>query len=1173
MFCCSPFLRVVFTPAYPELLDFAKRNFLPQHPLRHSPLWLESRDFKWNRDFFRGANLESPLFIDPTAHDPFHSPYSPLFHQFHLRPPKNPSHCRSEKEGKNGEEQRQRALPQDDSACITSRGPTRLPRHPNGREGGGAPRRHSHTTPTGSSSSSAPPPSVDAVCGEEHVRTMLYDAMREKHRGEHYQSYPSSYSSSSPYASTKDRFSSPHHATRYETHPQDDLFVPVCTMPTYQSFYVHNADEVMLRDGGIGPSKITFLQHVLQLRHLQFRDPRVHWDSVGALDQELAMAHASLKYSESTPKGNKRVVIKGEEEDDEEEEEEGGGGDMRGGLPFSKVGSQKNALWSQTFAPPAEGIACSASSSFSSGMAHFFPSDTSGIPFNAKTGFAFTGSAATTLLQAQHEKGFTSRWWATSLQWKELGCEVVGAGGVPHATSKRWKKFYGQRVQFPVLSKLVHISLVKHPFEILRRSFIDSRTRLLRCVSLTEVELFHEYESLRFQEGGRGEEGEYENVLDSCAPERGIMRNASSLSSSSSSLASEAFLNRLSPEQYLSISILQDMRARHEKLLSRRRVVKAGEDPLFPTWQTLFPTRASTDGETNLKRHRKQEKDDPPKNKKKEKEEATRETTDDSQKRNSLSTTTTATSRTSNGTIRGGDAEEDHQKTTRAVRRPSQMNPATRVPTTPRYLVIFEKEDIEVFLPLYISSVVVRRQGLRLREDEHHLVTPAVYAAPPLIPSSIEILRGTTTHQLLSASSAPSSAFASSSSSFFSPSSSYPFSSYRAPPISFHLRNEPMAVRYFYHLRDVHVSSSSSSSSMSTTSTECPPSFPLPPEIWPRLLECKDPSIPWNGITGERLPFVELEREAVRKRMPELVDPWDKLPHAPDENGVLQRWSSGGWGVAPRSAHPKPGDRVANTTTSTTPTTTSPLLAATVEVDLLPPEETEKERTKKKKQKGGKEEEKTTTKKEPRKKRSTEATPLQNEVSKPKDVGSDGNLLLSAPQEDGNTSPSPTFLSLLQRSIWLESTDVLQLGGAVDANVAPIEVQENSEANAKRRRAIAWEEKTEMALQKAKEEKELEKVPSFHPTRESTDLPPTHPLLYVEQEKARHRRSTSTSPTASTFSSSFSTPSSATACESLMEQKETYDFLTTSRGINEDEEKGFYHISALWDVYDYLSRI
>eukprot|EP00796_Vickermania_ingenoplastis_P009849 gene9849-6921_t len=69
---------VVFTQAYPELEAFAQRFFLPSHPLRYSPIWLDENDFSFNQRVFERFHSRFPLVIDNTAHDKLRSPYSPL---------------------------------------------------------------------------------------------------------------------------------------------------------------------------------------------------------------------------------------------------------------------------------------------------------------------------------------------------------------------------------------------------------------------------------------------------------------------------------------------------------------------------------------------------------------------------------------------------------------------------------------------------------------------------------------------------------------------------------------------------------------------------------------------------------------------------------------------------------------------------------------------------------------------------------------------------------------------------------------------------------------------------------------------------------------------------------------------------------------------------------------
>lgn len=75
MWCVSRCVLVVFTPAYPELERFAERCFLPRHPLRHSPVWLDENDFQFNLKNFERLQIRSPLQIDHQAHDRYRSPY------------------------------------------------------------------------------------------------------------------------------------------------------------------------------------------------------------------------------------------------------------------------------------------------------------------------------------------------------------------------------------------------------------------------------------------------------------------------------------------------------------------------------------------------------------------------------------------------------------------------------------------------------------------------------------------------------------------------------------------------------------------------------------------------------------------------------------------------------------------------------------------------------------------------------------------------------------------------------------------------------------------------------------------------------------------------------------------------------------------------------------------
>lgn len=66
----------IFTEAQPSLLQFSQRNFLPNHPLKDSNLWLDEDDFEINASRARKYGVSNPLRINVYSHHPKLSPYS-----------------------------------------------------------------------------------------------------------------------------------------------------------------------------------------------------------------------------------------------------------------------------------------------------------------------------------------------------------------------------------------------------------------------------------------------------------------------------------------------------------------------------------------------------------------------------------------------------------------------------------------------------------------------------------------------------------------------------------------------------------------------------------------------------------------------------------------------------------------------------------------------------------------------------------------------------------------------------------------------------------------------------------------------------------------------------------------------------------------------------------------
>lgn len=87
------------------------------------------------------------------------------------------------------------------------------------------------------------------------------------------------------------------------------------------------------------------------------------------------------------------------------------------------------------------------------------------------------------LLRIQDQEGYTSGWWATLSQWRRLGAVPAHRNVCAH------------RVCFSVTSKLIHVSLLEDPIQLLSRSFVSPHHRLLSCFSDADVRAYEAWKA------------------------------------------------------------------------------------------------------------------------------------------------------------------------------------------------------------------------------------------------------------------------------------------------------------------------------------------------------------------------------------------------------------------------------------------------------------------------------------------------------------------------------------------------------------------------------------------------------------------------------------------------------------------------------------------------------
>lgn len=1158
-------LLVVFTPAYPELQKFAERHFLPQHPLRHSPLWLEEKDFEWNTDFFKKGNRKCPLEIDMVAHDPFLSPYSPLYGQFHLRQQyeiAKEKRLRSMKGKESWGTERWEASP----TTTTTVKKREVGEERETQDGTGAPSPRDLSVGQESAPKESPEQRLSKgqmKMEEQENESGKKSTMKEEENPTRMKPNEERNQHATPATIN----TSPSLSQRWHTRERHRPFTPICSLSTFQPFYVFNAEEVGLIDGGIGTHAYMLFQHVQRLSQSPSSQGRklFSWETEvtrawDALQEEEAQA-AHRRWEGEEEMEEAQEARRREREDEEERyemESAWGTKDHRSERPWCPTMKKDSTLPSSPSSSKGKqderwqsersfSFFFSSFFSFSplKGVSCFFPSETGGKMHSACHGYVFGAEAAEELQRVKHQFGFQSNWWATAYQWKQLGCTVThgkgkngrGRGSRLPLQGGEYQDWNGHRVVHRRPTKVVHISLVKDPIRILKTSYIDQKSRVLRCIGPSEMEVYNIYHSLQFQEGKRdvadvedgmgagglgigggvdgdnGDKGKERvhptgNGMEEWpSSEAQLLQHAihptSALASPSSDASgadpSEVFLKEVNFFQYFNIMIMEDMRARASTLFSHRMIVKQGEDPFFPSAMDFLLSMTSSP--TTLG-------DDPGKSVKKEAKE--KDTADEHQ------------------------GEGNPSMTSSPRRRKKKKTPASSAPPPPppRSLVVYAREDVEVFFPLYLSGFLIQQRRLRLKGDAKPLRLDNFTPGPSLLPQAIEDLsEGLSTM----AAPPPPPHISSAPRSSLLPSEAFPL---RVPSPTTAMMDHPhwrgrgtrsedpkrVSLRYFFHISAVHLSPSSPSavaaeegSEEKKDETKHESVLRLPADVWPRLLGASDPSLPLHGMTGERLPFVELEKHALKSRYPELVDLWEQ--HA----------------------------------------TGSSAAASTVDGILA-----------------------------------TSAT-LPNRTE-----GSLSSASLSEEPLNSTTGPtsrgrSARFLSLQERSIWVEAVDVLTLGGSVDVNESPVEVQEHSDANVQRLAELVRAHEMAEAIRPAQQKKEAEEE-----EKKRTSAGDTHGRrgpFFASEEYRGEAATAKTSlgshffPIASSGLSGFS--SSTYEAMPIRMQDEAGarrdafswrpegwedDHMEEGRstflvsGKERSSVRGLIHISYLWDVFDFLSK-